>query len=235
MKPETLVVVSGPVDPRDWWEPLTADLLAADLPITAPRDACEQAPYGIAWIASIARVLHSSSLDSPLVIAGHGTAGPLLPALAGTQQVAGRHVGGYVFVDATLPRPGPTSHLDLLQAAAPDEGEAAHEHLHQPGATWPLPPALPDTPGNTPGADGQHGEMHARPRDHDFWTETLPPATDWPDAPCAYVQTGQAAPGCGDIAFWARSAQARGWTVIDDTHNADLGRAIRAAVEALPG
>lgn len=211
----TLILVSGPVDAPDWWAPAAAALGGSGLPVTAPQDMSDEPLFAVSWIASVAQSLHTAAVNDQLVMVAHGGAGPLLPALARTQRAGGRRVGGYVFVDATLPRPGATTHLDLLRAAAPDEANLAHDRLHEPGGTWPGEPLPPG----------------ARPRDHQFWTETLPPAIDWPDAPCAYVWTGESAAGCGDTAFWARSARSRGWPVTED---ADVVSAVRQAVSHLP-
>lgn len=212
----TLVLVSGPLDAPGWWDVATPALSSFDLPVTAPQDLSDGPLFGVSWIASVAQSLHASGVDGPLVMVAHGCAGPLLPALARTQRAGGRQIGAYVFVDATLPRPGPTTHLDLLRAAAPAEADRAHDRLHEPGGTWPEEPA----------------PSGVRPRDHQFWTETLPPAIDWPDAPCAYVRTGEPAAGCGDTAFWARSARSRGWPVTED---ADVVSAVRQAIGQLPG
>ncbi|NDL60460.1 hypothetical protein [Phytoactinopolyspora mesophila] len=215
MKPGALVLVTGPVDPVDWWAATQRELAGTGLAILAPRDGAAPPLFGVSWIASVAQALNTSALDDPLALVAHGTAGPLLPALARAQRAAGRHVGGYIFVDATLPRPGTTSHLDLLRAAAPAEADVVHERLHESGGLWPADPA---------GGVRQH--------DHQFWTETLPPAIDWPDAPCIYVRTGQEAPGCGDTAFWARSAGSRGWPVIEET---DVTAGLARALDQLPG
>ncbi|WP_166347538.1 hypothetical protein [Phytoactinopolyspora limicola] len=215
MHPGALVLVTGPTDPTDWWAGAATELSEAGLPVHTPRDHSRAPLFGVSWIASVAQQLNTSELDGPLVIAGHGTAGPLLPALARAQRAGGRQVAGYVFVDATLPRPGTASHLELLRAAAPHAADEAHERLHDGERIWPVPAEPPGT----------------RPRDHQFWTETLPPAIDWPDAPCTYVSTGHPAPGCGDITFWARSARARGWPVVDD---ADIPAAVHRALRHLP-
>ncbi len=119
-------------------------------------------------------------------------------------------------MDATLPRPGRVNHLELLEAASPTEAETAHQQLHAPGGLWPDPAE----------------DTLARARDHQFWTETLPPAIDWPDAPCAYVHTGAPTTGCGDTSFWARSARSRGWAVYESADTAD---GIQDAVAQLPG
>lgn len=214
MRPGAVVLVSGPVDgPADavgLCDPTAGDADGYD--VLSPPSASGGQPYAVTWIASIARPLHAHRLRDPLVLVGHGTAGPLLPALARTQRAAGRRIGGYVFVDATLPRPGSPSHLDLLRAADAEQAERAHEALHEHDATWP------------PGAP--------RPQGHDFWTEPLPPAPDWPDAPCAYVRTRDTAPGTGPVEFWARSARSRGWPVREGS---DPGRMVREVVEGLPG
>jgi hypothetical protein len=204
--------VNGPLDDPTWWSTTAPDLRAAGVQVVTSEVAVNGAPYGIGWIAAAARHLHASPPDNPLVLVGHGTAGPLLPALARTQRAAGRSVAGYVFVDATLPRPGRTSHLDLTGAADPAAAAAAHDVLHQEGGTWPGDADLP--------------------RDHTFWTESLPMVADWPDAPCAYVRTGSGSPGCGDPGFWARSARARGWTAVEGD---DLAALVQAAVAGLPG
>lgn len=193
-----VALVAGPTDRPDHWSRIAAawpaggGRILAPVPVVAARR-----PAGIAWVAAHAAALHHTvgwgATGGALVLVGHGTSGPLLPALARTQRSGGRRVAGFVFVDATLPRPGVTTHLDLLRAAAPDDADDAHEHLHIDGATWP------------PNA--------GRPGDHDFWTDPLPPPVDWPDAPCAYVATPASPPGCGPVGFWSRSAAARGWKV----------------------
>lgn len=211
MIPGALVLLGGPLDAPSWWRDVATDLAAEGRPVVAPATS-DRPPYGASWVAITAQALHLAAPGGPLVLVAHGTAGPLLPALARTQRPAGRRVGGFVFVDATLPRPGPTTHLDLLRAADPDAADAVHDALHEPHGSWP-----PDA---------------AQPRDHEFWTAALPAAIDWPDAPCAYVTTGAASPGCGDLGFWARSAAARGWPVATAT---DLPSTLTQVVAALPG
>ncbi len=210
--PGTVVLVPAPLDPVSAW----ADV-AARLPYdtVAPSGSAERPPYAVGWVASVAGPLHAAAPRAPLVVTGSGTAGPLLPALARTQRAAGRRIGGYVFVDATLPRPGAPSHLDLLRAADPGSADAAHDALHESGAVWP--------------------RDAGRPRDHDFWTERLPPAPDWPDAPCVYVSTGGVVPGVGPVDFWARSARSRGWPVRAVGAGDDLAAVLAQVIADLPG
>lgn len=197
------------IEVPDWWSGAALARPEHQAVVVEPPVA---PPFSVAWIASVAGILRATPAAGPLIVVGHGLAGPLLPAVARTQRAGGRRIGGYVFVDATLPRPGRSSHLDLLRAAAAETADAAHHALHGPDSRWPLD------------AD--------RPQSHDFWTESLPPAVDWPDAPCAYVRVDETVPGVGPTAFWARSARSRGWPTHD---GADLASLLTEAIDGLPG
>ena len=48
-----------------------------------------------------------------------------------------------------------------------------------------------------------------RPRGRDFFTEPVPVAPDWPDAPCGYLQLSESYDSA------ARLARMRGWPVLD--------------------
>lgn len=187
----TIAVLASPLDDLEWWN--ADDTLETEVPVVRINVA-DTAPYGTTWVARAAQTIHTARANGPILLVGAGAAGPLLPALANTQRPARRHVAGYVFVDATLPRPGQPTHLDLLRAADPAQADDVHRQLHHEGATW---------PSNAP-----------HPGDHDFWTTSLPLVSDWPDAPCSYVNTSNGPPpGVGDAQFWARSAASRGWAV----------------------
>ncbi|WP_255429861.1 hypothetical protein [Streptomonospora sp. PA3] len=88
-------------------------------------------------------------------------------------------MAGYLFVDSLLPQPGSPTRAELRDA--------------QLGAGAPQP--------EEPAA--------ARERPAAFYTEALPMAADWPDAPCGYLLTGAGPPAC------ARLAELRGWPVLD--------------------
>ncbi|MFP3967194.1 hypothetical protein SMC26_33190 [Actinomadura fulvescens] len=60
---------------------------------------------GTRYVARASLIIAATAPSSPLVLVAYGAAGPLLPALALAQRAAHRKVGGYVFVDAELPRP----------------------------------------------------------------------------------------------------------------------------------
>lgn len=192
---------------------MAADLRDQGHHVVAPEVLAGPAPYSVGWVAGMARPLHAADVPTPLVLVGHGMAGPLLPALARTQRAARRAVGGYVFVDASLPRSGAQTHLDLLRAAHSDAADRVHAALHGEAPHWSDQPALA--------------------ADHAFWTESLPPAIDWPDAPCAYVRSGADVREIGPATWWARSAQQRGWLVHEAEH--DLSGALVAVIDQLAG
>lgn len=61
---------------------------------------------GARYVAGSALAIAAAAPEAPLVLVGHGPAGPLLPSLGGAQKAAKRLVGGYVFLDADLPAHG---------------------------------------------------------------------------------------------------------------------------------
>jgi thioesterase domain-containing protein len=146
-----------------------------------------------------------------VVLVGHSGAGPLLPQVAQTQRAAGRAVGGYLFLDAGLPRPGATR-LDLLDAEDRDMAAAFRAHLEAGGVfpDWSDEDLLP----TLPLADQRTTVLAGlRPRPLAFFTEVLPHPDDWPDAPCGYLRTSES------YVHWARVATLRGWAV--ETHRAE--------------
>ena len=145
-------------------------------------------------------------VQRPVVLVGHSGAGYLLPLLAAARRSAGGSVAAYVFLDAGLPPARPSSRHALMRAESPayaDEVEA----LLDRGGRFPdwddasLRDLVPD--------DGSRAALVAslRPRGRDFFHEPLPVATDWPDAPCGYLQLS------GSYAKPAALARMRGWLV----------------------
>ena len=213
MRPGTVVLAHGPLDPPDWWVPVAGELRRTGLHVVAPELMAGATPYSVGWVAGMARPLHAAAVPTPLALVAHGTAGPLLPALARTQRAARRSVGGYVFVDASLPRPGAQTHLDLLRAADAGAADRVHEALHNPAVSSQDEPPLA--------------------ADHAFWSEPLPAAIDWPDAPCAYVRWSLDVRGVGPTLWWARSAEQRGWLVDDSGPN--LAETVADVISQLAG
>lgn len=164
------------------------------LALATPTDRSGPAGGVAAYVAQAALQIHAAEPTAPLLLVGHGLAGPFLPALARTQTAAGRTVQGYLFVDALLPRPGGGTLRELLDAP-------------EMAITGPLDAAVLD--------------------------ERLPPAPDWPDAPCGYLVTDGPSVVSGR-AFWARSAVRRGWAVSTETGTDDVAD-LQAVLAAMPG
>ena len=139
----------------------------------------------------------------PLVLVGHSGAGPLLGAVGAGLAAAGRPAGGYLFCDAGLPRDGATR-LELLAAEDPGMAAAFRAELER-GGRFPewgdaaLAPLVPDPAARV----ALIGSL--RPRDLAFFTEPLPPAPGWPDAPRGFLRLSSA------YDHWAAAAAAWGW------------------------
>jgi len=139
----------------------------------------------------------------PLALVGHSGAGPLLGAVGAGLAAAGRPAGGYLFCDAGLPRDGATR-LELLGAEDQEMAAAFRAELER-GGRFPewgdaaLAPLVPDPAARA----ALIGSL--RPRDLAFFTEPLPPAPGWPDAPCGFLRLSAA------YDHWAAAAAARGW------------------------
>lgn len=167
-------------------------------------------PYAMRYVAAAAAQVAEADPTVPILLVAHSGAGYLLPQLGLTQRAARRPLRGYVFLDAGIPAPRPTTRLGML---AVEDAEMATEldALLAAGNRFPewsdedLRALIP--------ADQLREEVIAtlRPRAQDFFTEVLPFPTgdlDWPDAPCGLLQTSEGYAGP------AKSARARGWPVL---------------------
>jgi hypothetical protein len=173
----------------------------------------DRPPFAERYVGgAVAGVLAAAPGPGPLVLAGHSGAGPLLAAVGAGLRAAGRPCAGYLFCDAGLPRDG-ASRLELLAVEDPEMAAAFRAELERGGQfpTWgdaDLAPLVPDPAARA----ALLGSL--RPRGLDFFTEPLPPAPGWPDAPCGFLRLSAAYDG------WAREAVARGWptTGVDAGH-----------------
>ena len=95
-------------------------------------------------------------------------------------------VNAYVFVDAGIPRDGSTR-LDLMKWEDPEWAEQFQEELER-GERFPnwsmedLRDVIPDESLR----EQMVAEIH--PRGLAFFTEPIPVFSEWPDAPCVYIQ-----------------------------------------------
>lgn len=206
MRPASLVLLHSPLIGAGSWGRLPELLRAAGCLVAVPAIFDDGSPpYAHRYVAAAALELADLDLVAPLALVGHSGAGPLLPQLAATTGAAGRRVGGYVFVDAGVARPG-ASRLTLLESEDRALATGLRAHL-EAGGRFPewsdadLAAELPDT--------RVRAELlrSVRPRGEDFFTETVPMPADWPDAPCGYLQLSPAYDAV------AAQARARGWPV----------------------
>jgi hypothetical protein len=122
--PGTLVLLHAPHSRAESWGDLPETLRRQGLDVIAPDVPDGTGPR---YVARASLIIAAERPAAPLVLVAAGGAGPLVPAVALAQRAAHRQVGGYVFVDADLPRPQHQQH---------DHGEAAVA----------IPPDWPEAP-----------------------------------------------------------------------------------------
>jgi hypothetical protein len=206
MEPDTVVLLHSPLVGVESWGTLPDTLRrggAAALAVRVDRD--DRPPYARRYAEQAAAAVLAAVPEPvrPPVLAGHSGAGPLLPAVAAALRARGRPTGGYLFCDAGLPRQGATR-LDLLAEEDPAMAAGFRGEL-EAGARFPgwsdrdLEPLVPDPAGRAALV------ACLRPRGLGFFTEPLPPAAGWPDAPCGYLRLSAA------YDAWLQRARALGW------------------------
>jgi hypothetical protein len=201
----TLVLLHSPLVGVESWGSLPDALRRGGMDAVAvPVGGDDRPPFAERYVdGAVAGVLAAPVREGPLVLVGHSGAGPLLGAVGAGLAAAGRPAGGYQFCDAGLPRDGVTR-LELLAAEDPELAAAFRAELERGGRfpAWSdaeLAPLVPD-----PAARAVLvGSL--RPRDLAFFTEPLPPAPGWPDAPCGFLRLSPA------YDHWVAAAAARGW------------------------
>jgi hypothetical protein len=200
------VLLHSPLVGVESWGTLPDALRRGGVPALAVRiERDDRPPYARRYAEQAAAAVLAAVPEPvrPPVLAGHSGAGPLLPAVAAALRARGRPAGGYLFCDAGLPRQGATR-LDLLAEEDPAMAAGFRGEL-EAGARFPgwsdrdLEPLVPD-----PAARAALVAC-LRPRGLDFFTEPLPPAAGWPDAPCGYLRLSAA------YDAWLQRARALGW------------------------
>jgi hypothetical protein len=172
----------------------------------------DEAPFADRYVAQATAQISAAEPPSPTIFVAHSGAGGLLPAIRASLPSSYRPSGGYIFLDAGLPRAGTPSRFDLLRE---EDGSFAAEFLDslQSGARFPTWTS-DDLADIVPDADDRITLMASlRPRALGFFTEPLPAIDNWPDAPCGYLRTSPA------YDFWIRIAEQCGWPVV----HRDLG------------
>nr|WP_245627659.1 hypothetical protein [Actinomadura oligospora] len=192
---------------------------------------------GVRYVARASLIIAATAPDVPLVLVGHGSAGPLLPAIATAQRAAHRPVGGYVFVDASLPRAARAfqDHSHATEPALPSAQAGAPVNAHGPGEAHPHVHMNGHAPHRNSAPPGQ-AEPPARV------PVAGPPApvpADWPDAPCGYLRTHAdrtATPpqdGADSRDQAVREASLRGWTVVQHEPPAAVAQTLSELIATL--
>jgi Alpha/beta hydrolase family len=172
----------------------------------------DEAPFAERYVTLAAAQISVAESAPPTVFVAHSGAGPLLPAMTANLPDAWRPPGGYVFLDAGIPRMAQPSRLDLLRE---EDGNLAAELRDSLDAGAHFPTWTVDELADVvPNRDDRIDLVQSlRPRGCDFFTEPLPAFEVWPDAPCGYLRTSAA------YDYWTRIAEQRGWSVV----HRDLG------------
>jgi hypothetical protein len=201
----TLVLLHSPLVGVESWGRLPEALGRGGVAAVAVAvDGDDRPPFAERYVGeAVDGMLANPARAGPLVLVGHSGAGPLLAAVGAGLRAAGRPCAGYLFCDAGLPRDG-ASRLELLAVEDPAMAEAFRAELER-GGRFPgwgdtdLAPLVPDPAARA----ALLGSL--RPRGLAFFTEPLPAAAGWPDAPCGFLRLSAAYDG------WAAQAAARGW------------------------
>lgn len=209
----TLVLAHSPLTGPEAWGRLPTVLRARaagvldDVVVVAVRDD-EEPPYAGRYVARAALQVRDAVGAARTLLVGHSGAGYLLPHLGAARRAARAPVAGYVFLDAGLPPSRPTSRLDLMRSEDPTYADELEPHLMRGGR---FPDWTDDDLRDLVPDDAARAALvgSLRPRDHDFFTEPIGVAPDWPDAPCGFLRLSPAYDGA------ARLARARGWPVVE--------------------
>jgi hypothetical protein len=164
----------------------------------------DSAPFAQRYVTRAADQIGTADWRAPALLVAHSGAGPLLPPIGAA---LGNRLGGYIFLDAGLPRPGQPSRLDLLREEGGGFATTFLESLRG-GARFPAW-SVDDLADIVPGVNDRRALVASlRPRGLDFFIEPLPPLNDWPDGGCGYLRTS------GAYDFWVALAEQRGWPVV---------------------
>jgi hypothetical protein len=177
-----ILVHSPIVGPDSWW-PVADELERRGIQAVVPDLIDDGTPPF--WRQHVRSAVQAIAQDiAPgvsLVLVAHSGAGQLLGVLGPVLSDAGYRVACYVLADAALPPPN-ISRVEQLEIDSPAVAVELHE-LFEQGETFPnwtdemLRPLVP------------HDERRARLIDgirrqpHSFWSEPIPTALHWPDAP----------------------------------------------------
>jgi hypothetical protein len=195
----TFVLVHSPLVGPATWELVAYELRQCKIGVVVPALSTDVAdkPYWKQHASAVAQALIGIQDSEPLVLVGHSGAGVLLPAI---RQMISQPVGGYIFVDASIPRNG-ASRLDLFGSL---EEVTQFRDAAQNGF---LPVWSDDDLRNAIQDDSARRQFvnELQPLPLGVYEEPIPVFDGWPDAPCAYLLFSEVYRDA------AMLAQSRGW------------------------
>jgi pimeloyl-ACP methyl ester carboxylesterase len=197
-----LLLVHSPLVGCGIWEPVARDLAGDGYGVTVP-DLAGAVAAGPPYHLRQAQVIADSAAGQPAVLIGYSRAGPLLAA-AGT--MLGEGIRGYVFVDARLPAPG----RSWMETVQPGLAARLREMAGPRGwlPPWPQWWDEEELAGFLPDPEVRRSFAAGCPRlPLAMVEEAYPPAPEWPDAPCGYLQLS------GAYEDEAARARGLGWPV----------------------
>ena len=199
------VLIHGPICGPDTWWPVADTLRAGGIQtVVPPLTADGAAPY---WRSHTRSIVHGIANEvppgMPLVLVAHDGAGQLLGMLGLVLGDVGYRIVSYILADAGLP-PNDQSRLEQLEMAAPELAAELRQQLAAGGRfpTWTdasLQPLIPDSERR------QRLLAGVRQPPDSFWTETIPRADAWPEAPVGVLLFSRS------YEATARAARERQW------------------------
>ena len=180
------ILIHSPLVGPLTWSRVAGEMQARGLKALVPtlEDSTSSGdPFWKQHAAWVARAVSPIEQNTPVILAAHSGAGPLLPAI---RRSIPNPVRAYVFVDAGIPRDGATR-LELMKSEDPEWAGQFKAHLEQGGRfpDWSfddLQEVIPD--------ENLRRQIvsEIRPRGVSFFTEPIPVFAGWPDAPCIYIR-----------------------------------------------
>jgi hypothetical protein len=144
MTPGTLVLLHSPLTTASAWGALPSALSGRVVVPEVTDD--DRPPYAGRYVARAALEITAAGVTPPVVLVAHGDAGPLLPPIGAAQRAAHRLVGGYLFVDASLPGPARAGGDGRTVDDVPPEVTLRERDADYFAEAPPMPQDWPDAP-----------------------------------------------------------------------------------------
>lgn len=174
------VLIHSPLVGPLTWKNVAQELAARGETAIVPILTNDAQPFWQHHAMCIASAIRETSLGADPILVAHSGAGVLLPAI---RQTLGTPVSGYIFADALIPEDG-KSRLELFDT---EDERRQMRNTARDGILPAWPAAFVKRIIADPAmADAFAAELLPVPLA--LYEEPTPAFTNWPDAPCAYLQ-----------------------------------------------